>query len=215
MKHLLKAALSKQELQKIEEIEKEIEEDFIKKNKGRSYVPFNFYYEYGAKKLNLDIKIFEYMSNWFHNDENTLEKWNEVKNLKIPEEFKKPNKSIIYRGFYLSKKALKRFEQGKDIRLDPIWLSSWTEHKDVAKRFTYQHGVVIERPYSELDIWICLEKLYPYLDQDRNTCGMKEILVKGTGCTKNLLSPNLVIWSKFTEKGKAREMVKRETRKSL
>jgi hypothetical protein len=137
---------------------------------------------------------------WFRNSNNTLSEWNRVKNLRIPTEFKKPNKSSIYRGFYLSEKAIERFEQGKDIRIDPDYLCSWTEHKGVAEIFTYDHGVIIERPTSSLDIWVCLEKLYPYLGKykDRYTQGMKEILVKGTGLVENIITPDMVIWSKFT-----------------
>jgi len=214
MKHYnIKSALTKKEIENIKTIEKEMEQEGIDLESRMSHWTFKEKAKYGSKRTGVDAKILIYISyNWFRNLKNTLSSWNTVKNLKVPEEFKKPNKSIIYRGFYLSEEARERFEQGKDIRLKSTWLSAWTEHKDVAEIFTYDHGVIIERPYSTLDIWICLEKLYPYIgfNRDRYTQGMKEILVKGTGLAKNVITKDMIIYSKFTEEGKAKNMIQRE-----
>jgi hypothetical protein len=203
----IEAALSKKELAIIERVEREREE-----------MEEDEYYEgdqfsHGAENLGLDYELLKFIDeSWFFMTtwENEKGYWKEVKDLEIPKYFKTPNKSILYRGLFLSEKALNRFEKGKGIRLGSVTLSSWTELKSVAQDFTHGHGVVISMPISKLDIWICLQHLYPYLTRkDRYTQGMKEVIVYGTGVPKNILMPDIVVWSKFTKKGKLKVIQKR------
>jgi len=203
----LQAALSKRELEYIEQVEREREE-----------MEEDEYYEgdqfsHGAERLGLDYELLRFIDeNWFFMTkwENEKGAWNEIKDLEIPRSFKTPNKSILYRGLFLSETALNKFENNKPVKLDTVKLSSWTELKNVAQEFTHDHGVVISMPVSKLKIWICLQHLYPYLTRkDRYTQGMREVIVHGTGVPKNTLTPDMVVWSKFTKKGKLKDIKKR------
>lgn len=200
----IESALTKKELALIERVEEEREE--IEEYDGDQF-------SQGSENLGLDYELLKFIDeSWFFMTtwENEKGYWNTVKDLDIPKYFKTPNKSILYRGLFLSEKALVKFENGKNIQLDNVELSSWTELKSVAQDFTHSHGVVISMPVSKLDIWICLQHLYPYLTRkDRYTQGMKEVIVHGTGVHKNILTPDMVVWSKFTKKGKLKDIKKR------